>query len=290
MSELTPTRTLPELVKQVNDSLLSMQWQSSLIMEAAHLIKSKEMWRATEATSFSHFCEMNGWTVRRLDQLAAGYAVLLTIPNETRTIVPAESQLRQLAKVPKKDRARVVTDAAKNGKVTAQSIKKAAEELSEEEQAKQDALSYLSNQAKSDLPLPVVVTDPVVVDELGWPIPAGIVGYWTRARETMKGLMSALSKVKCEIEKGRDDGDPVYLSLDQMTSGEINTSRYRIKIRMPYSVCTQCNGYPLINGSCELCGSTGFNLESDSTSNPKIGDVLKIRAAKLTRDQAKVNA
>ncbi len=264
----SPSDELQELVENINAALNSIGTNSQHIMGWVHTIKTKELWRQTEAKTFSQFCEMQDWTPRRFNQLAAGYETLLTIPKETGTMVPTERHLRELAKAPEKARERVVKDTAKrDGKVTAKGIKKTIESKDEYQPTEPAGLSEPKEKE-------------VVRDELGWPIPPESLDFWNR-RDELTALMRLVSKVKCDIEKGRDAQDPLFLGLDQSIIGELKTVYYRMRISIPYAVCTTCSGRPGLNGNCVICRSTGFIHEEDPTANPYIKDILIIREKTL---------
>ncbi len=268
---MTPSTRLQELKLKINSSLNCIQKNSQDIMLWVNEIKSKGYWRE-EAETWSQFCENQDWTKRRFEQLASGGAVLLSIPEEMRTIVHTESQTRELAKAAPKDREKVVKRTVeRDGKSTAKGLAKTIENK-EYEPTEPAGLSEPKEKA-------------VVKDELGWPIPPESLDFWNR-RDELTSLMQLVSKVKCAIEKGRDASDPLFLGLDQSIIGELKTVYYRMRISIPYAVCTTCSGRPGLNGNCVICHSTGFIHEEDPSANPYIKDILEIRKRTLAKQAA----
>jgi len=269
----SPSDELQELVENINAALNSIQKNGQHIMGWAHTIKTKELWRQTEAKSFSQFCEMQSWTVRRFDQLASGYAVLLTIPEETRTIVPTEGAARELGKVAETKREKAVKETEKrDGKVTAKGLSKTRQSSPEYEPTEPAGLSEPKEKE-------------VVRDELGWPIPADLIPFWER-RWILENMMKLLSDLKCEIEKGWKDQDPLFLQMSNTTVSELQGVRWSVKHARPWAVCTLCEGRPKLNVACAQCNSTGFILERLCETAPTVKDVLKIRAKILEKQKA----
>jgi len=208
-----------------------------------HTIKTKELWRSTGAKSFSQFCEMNDWTPRRFNQLAAGYETLLTIPKEMGTIVPTESHLRELSKAPEKERESVVKETQKrDGKVTAKGIKQTVADAEYEMQEPKE----MQEPAEPE----------VVRDETGVPIPPIPLAYWNR-RQEVKDMLKAVSAIKCQIEKARETEDPLWMGVSQHVISELELCYSYVKDAMPYSLCTICNGYPK-ETKCEYCAGMGI--------------------------------
>lgn len=268
---MTPSTRLQDLKLKINSALNSIQKNAQDVMLWVNEIKTKEYWRE-EAESWSQFCENQDWTKRRFDQLASGGAVLLSIPEESRTVVPNEGSARELAKSAPKDREKVVKATVKrDGKVTAKGIAKTIENK-EYEPTEPAGLSEPKEKE-------------VVRDELGWPIPADLIPFWDR-RWILENMMKILSDLKCEIEKGWKEQDPLFLTLSNTTVSEIQGVRWAVKHARPWAVCTLCEGRPKLNVACSLCSSTGFILERHCETLPTVKEVLKIRTNVLEKQKA----
>lgn len=104
---------------------------------------------------------------------------------------------------------------------------------------------------------PEGVSEPVVVrDETGVPIPPKPLEYWNR-RQEVKDMMSAISKLKCQVEKSREAQDPLWLSVAQHLISELELCYSHAKDALPYSLCTLCNGWPE-TCKCEFCVGMGI--------------------------------
>jgi len=239
----SPAEELSELVENINAALNSIQKNSQHIMGWVHTIKTKELWRSTAAKTFSQFCEMNDWTPRRFNQLAAGYETLLTIPKEMGTIVPTESHLRELAKAPEKERESVVKETQKrDGKVTAKGIKQTVADAEYEMQEPKE----MQEPAEPE----------VVRDETGVPIPPIPLAYWNR-RQEVQDIMTGISKLKSALNKSKTNGDLLWSGVHQHLVASLETAYSYAKDAMPYSVCTVCQGWPETS-KCTFCGMLGI--------------------------------
>ena len=214
-------------------------------MEWAHTIKTKELWRQTEAKSFSQFCEMQDWTPRRFNQLASGYAVLLTIPKEVGKIFPTDSTSRELGKAPEKRRTVIADKIKQSGKpVTIKAVKEAVKKDAEEYEPTEPAA--LSGPKEKE----------VIRDKTGVALTPIALEYWNRSPEVQEAL-TIISKLKTKIEKARESQDPLWVGVSQHVISELELCYSYIKDAMPYSLCTICNGWPK-ETKCSYCGTMGI--------------------------------
>lgn len=101
--------------------------------------------------------------------------------------------------------------------------------------------------------------EPVVwKDRVGNVIPPAVLPFWHRSQEVQDQL-TAISRVKCFIEKAQQDNDPFWVSWDTSTViQDLGAIHHRLSCFVPYGVCRACFGN--INGElCKLCHGTGFN-------------------------------
>jgi len=177
-----------------------------------------------------------------------------------------EGQARELAKAPVDKRLKVLEDVAKDGPVTAKSIK-----------AKVQNAEYEMQEPKE---MQEPAEPEVVRDELGWPIPEDLVPLWNR-RQILKDMMADLSRMKCEIARGQKEQDDLYAHIGSAATAEFDQVRWLVKHALPWVVCTECQGRPTLNVACQLCKTTGFLIERDVEILPTVKDVLKIRTKML---------
>lgn len=194
-------------------------------------IRDKRLYRS-EYGSFVEYCEKKwGWTHGRADQLVRAAAVVQSLTPGMDTMVSTERQARELAKVPPSKRAKVVKAASKNGPITARKIQEAAK--------------------------PVVDADIIYRDELGYQIPKCCVEFWQRKAEIQE-LMTAVSRVKTAIEKGKAADDPLYFWVAQAAIDQLSRTYQFLTDAKPYAVCVYCQGTEVTREKCRACGGTGL--------------------------------
>jgi hypothetical protein len=92
-------------------------------------IRDRRLYRRDWPT-FEAYCIFHwGWSRQRSYQLIEAAAVVKLLPDALSTIVDAESQARELAKVAAEDRENVMREVIRRGSVTASAIQKVAREL-----------------------------------------------------------------------------------------------------------------------------------------------------------------
>lgn len=185
-----------------------------------------------DSSSFEEFCKKEyGFTKRYALFLISSSAVVEDLPEDAGPLVPSERAARALGKLPKNKRAKVIRKIVKSGKiVTTETI---AEVVKSDETPKLE----------------------VERDELGVPIPAKVSEIWAR-REEVQGMLSQLSAIKCAVDKGIKDNDPLYRELSNTAVADLKQAYHALAYALPYTVCTGCNGQ-LIE-KCLLCKGRGF--------------------------------
>jgi hypothetical protein len=195
-------------------------------------IRERRLYRKDYDT-FEDYCQVRwGWNAQRSRQLINAAAVVQALP--VGTMVPTERAARELGRVPEPERAAVVDRALATGKtVTAKAIQTAAIEIA----------------AK--------VEPDVVRDSEGYPVPEGLVQFFTRIPE-IESLLKSLSGVIAVLKKASESDDRIF--------GEVNTTglasdlrkiSYSIGRAAPFSVCYQCQGHPEV-APCMMCKGRGF--------------------------------
>ena len=98
--------------------------------------------------------------------------------------------------------------------------------------------------------------EPVLVDEIGRPVPEEIAGYWDRADE-VSVLMKDLSRMRGIMKRGMEDKDPFWegVALSRIMA-DLGNARNFLAEAVPYAVCPGCNGK--LRKTCRLCHKKGF--------------------------------
>ena len=121
-----------------------------------------------------------------------------------------------------------------------------------------------------------------VLDETGYPIPSKLHEFWNRRHEIQE-LMTAVSKVKTRIEKGREEDDVLFRPINQASIDQLERTYSFLSDAKPHAVCLSCQG--LANDSCRVCKGTGlvskFGYETRADK-----DVRAIREKALARSRA----
>lgn len=201
---------------------------------AVEEIRERRLYRKDYDT-FEAYCQVRwGWNRHRASQLIKAASVVRALPTHLVTLVTTERAARELGRVPEPERAAVVDRALATGKtVTAKAIQTAAIEIA----------------AK--------VEPDVVRDSEGYPVPEGLIPFFTRIPE-IESLLKSLSGVIAVLKKASESDDRMF--------GEVNTTglasdlrkvSYSIGRAAPFSVCYQCQGHPEV-APCMMCKGRGF--------------------------------
>ena len=101
------------------------------------------------------------------------------------------------------------------------------------------------------------------IDDVGRVIPEPLRAIWARRGE-FAGLLSALSEVKCVLQKAEKTKDPLFTDLSfQRTIIELDSVYHAVKFSIPYAVCGLCQGI-----GCRLCGHGLLNREQWNLNVP----------------------
>lgn len=103
------------------------------------------------------------------------------------------------------------------------------------------------------------VVSKVTTDFTDYPIPEPLVALWERKQE-IQDLMTGISRIKCLIEKGRNEEDKLFSKIDQSAIDKLESVHHLLLQAMPVHVCGICQGRLEVrkDGFCKACGSTGF--------------------------------
>lgn len=93
------------------------------------------------------------------------------------------------------------------------------------------------------------------LDETGYKIPADLRGLWIRSEE-VRQLMKSISEVKCQIEKAKRDGDPLYAEIRNSLIADLTMCREAVSYALPYAVCPMCSGRN--SERCAMCKGRGL--------------------------------
>lgn len=110
--------------------------------------------------------------------------------------------------------------------------------------------------AEKKLDQPPEPASPVkVLDETGYPIPPKLHEFWNRRHEIQE-LMTAVSRVKTRIEKGRAEDDVLFRPINQAAIDQLERTYSFLADAKPHAVCLTCQG--LANDACRVCKGTGL--------------------------------
>ena len=210
-----------------------------------------------EFSTFEDYCkEVLKISRTRAYQLIEAAEVKESLPEKVSEHIVNENQARALADVPENKRASVIREAAKTGKITADSIEAAASKMSKTVDTDRPIESGTSSKTPpSNVPL---TKGQKLRDEKGYEIPEEPAALWPR-RSELQALMTKVSEVKCQIEKSLAEDDPIYRGIRNTILAELGGIHYQISRVRAYAVCTDCQGFPNANVSpCRLCYGTGL--------------------------------
>lgn len=225
----------------------------------------------TECKSFEEYCLKRwNWTRRRADQVVKTALAVQGVTQKVRsTLLISERAASELAKVPKNEQEKVLKQAAKNGAVTAGSVKKAAASNHRDVRGV-DPYFYTSGTAPAaELghdPIPDAeagsLAEPerdIVRDKTGYEIPEHLHGLWDRSQE-IQDILTAISKIKGTLERAQEAGDLMFVEVN-FSGGiaDLKNAYTNIQRAKPYAVCTSCQGKTSKN--CALCGGKGLLSE-----------------------------
>lgn len=195
-----------------------------------------------EFFTFEEYCDKRwGWTHGRADQLIRAAAVVQALPLRLDTMVSNEGQARELAKVPESKRVEVIKAAAKNGTVTARSIKESAKPIIDAVVVSPKPKGFNSD----------------VKDKTGRLIPNKILELWNHAEAEAKESMASVAKALSAFRRGQENKDRVYCEIEfQENIGMLSSVKGDLARVAPWAVCTACQG--AVPEKCTLCRGRGF--------------------------------
>lgn len=241
-----------------------------------------------EFKTFEDYCEeVLKISRRRAYQLIEAAEVKESLPAKASAKIVNESQARALIDVPESQRAAVISEASKNGPLTAQSLEDSASKMCNFLHTEKPIESVKSsNSTPPHLPLDTKSKKaPKIKDEKGYQIPDEIAPLWPR-RDELRALMSKVSEIKCQIEKALAENDPIYRGIRNTILVELNGIHYQISRVRAYAVCTDCQGFPELNASpCRLCYGTGF-IGKEAYESITAKEKRAMRELKLERARA----
>lgn len=123
-----------------------------------------------------------------------------------------------------------------------------------------------SSQAQNEPPKPTVF-----LDKVGRPIPDSILILWKHAHETGTRLRSAISAIKCELEKGIGH-DKIFAELINSVISDAEALHYSLSQIVPFAVCPTCQGK--LPERCTTCRHRGF-ISKFYWDGPAIGKDLR---------------
>ena len=208
--------------------------QRLLAEQALTQIRDKKLYRPY--ATLKEFCQRTfGWSDRRTQQVLAAEKVIAALPPSKRTIVRTESQARELVNVSPKKRVAVLTEAQRNGKITAESIREAAQRSDGDDKG-----------------------SGVCSDTNGVAIPESSMAYWNRKPEAQQ-VLSQISKIRTEIKKLSPD-DPMWSGINlNGVIADLNSAYNRFAASVPAYVCPVCKGEK--PKGCKCCKGKGVLSE-----------------------------
>jgi hypothetical protein len=220
MSDVTRSR-FDELRKVVHS-----HFNDYLVVGFALLEISKEKLYLQEYKTFEEFCQKEFEIPRRQAyKMIEAASVVQDVPELAHA---KASHIAEIAKIDPKKRKEVVDQAQKDGATTAKGIRKAAEELHDDDKE---------------------------YDEIGRQIPPEILEDWHKA-ENFSEVLSLVSRVKVEVERLFKEEDVITAEIHNGTLAEIKHVYTALKQVLPYSLCPTCNG--LGRKKCVLCKGRGW--------------------------------
>ena len=238
---------LAALIHRVNESIKSAETHWREANKRAQELRDSGYWKS-KSNTWGGFCQLQGWSAHRLNQIANSEAFLREIEERIGTTVPisiTERATRELKKDTPEKAAKVLETLSKNG---------ALPSLSNVAQARKQVAEDYEPTDPTDQPKP---KEPEIVrDKTGVPIPPKPLEYWNR-RQEVQDMLTTLSKLKSQVEASREAKDMLWVRVSQHLITQLELCYSHAKDAMPYSVCTLCNGWPK-ETKCTFCDGMGI--------------------------------
>jgi truncated hemoglobin YjbI len=203
-------------------------------------IRELKLWRK-HYESFEEYCEQR-WdiTSRRMNQLIKAHEVKTSLPKEFAKLITNAAQAAAVANVPEEQREEVLEEASRNGDITANGITEAAETVT------------------ATTPAPVRVLKKLFYDEIGEIIPDEALPFWHRKQE-VQDLMTSITRIKTHLSEAIKKEDPMFARMGNGIIVDINALYTSISEAKPYTVCSQCMGFPSMQPhGCGYCRNKGL--------------------------------
>ena len=203
-----------------------------------------------EYSGFAEYCQNKwGWNKSYAYYMIDSAEVVKALPEKVSTIVDTESQARELAKIPAKDRAGVVQAIVESGKpVTAAEIRRHLPPPPMQPDGGRGT-------ARPTLPPP----PSQIVDGTGWPIPTQLIPLWQRANE-VQDMLTTLSRVKGALRSAQENRDKLFAEVNFSSAlSQLDQAWTDIKTAKPFAVCPTCQGQ--LPDKCTLCKGRGLISE-----------------------------
>ena len=94
-------------------------------------------------------------------------------------------------------------------------------------------------------------------DKQGFEIPAEIEATWKEADKTGREIVSALHKIKLEVERAVRERRFAFREVNQSTVIELGNALISLRLIIPYAVCPLCEGEQR-RVECIGCAQRGF--------------------------------
>lgn len=188
-------------------------------------------------STFDVYChEKWGFSRQRAHQLINAAVAIQGLPKEMSTTVDTERVAREVSRVDPSMRPKVLTEARRNGPVTAKSVREAAAKVVK----------------------PAEPERTIVRDEKGCVIPDECHEFWSR-RQEIQDLITQVSRLRSSLRKLKEDDDPLYRDMENMIFAHLDGVYHGISKIKPHAVCLHCQGHPNINKTpCPACRGRGI--------------------------------
>lgn len=228
MSDKLATLTATEQNKLIGLERVIARTQATFIEcgEALATIRDERLYRATHVTFEAYCKEKYRFSRSRAYALMAASEVAGNV-SQCETFPMSQRAAEELSRVPSAERQKVADRATSNGKpLTAARVKAAAKEPATH-----------------------------VLDKTGTVIPPAILPEWERAEE-WTGRIRQLSAIKCAVDDGLRDKDPLLSEVTNLTVANLINVGTDLKCILPYAVCWTCAGHK--PARCVVCKGRGF--------------------------------
>jgi hypothetical protein len=233
--------TAPEFARRSELEATIEKGQKTFVEVGLALMEIREarLYRS-DFDTFETYCQSKwGWGRVQSHRLIEAADTVKDLPESVTHWVTNERQARELAKVPKKQRAKVLKVASEGGEkpVTAKKI---------------------AETAKSFAPPPIQTrsaVEPPRLDKFGHLISSAVVPAWDRAEAWAKQALALVSDLRTSMKEFNTDH--VFAELSQTLPATINGLYTNLEAVQPHTVCPRHEAK-----GCKLCSGRGFISKS----------------------------